>query len=281
MKSGTSDIELVTGYIDKRKIIEHYDIASPYYRKLWGEHLHHGYWRTGSETKEEAQAALTTYLAQAAQIKPGAEILDVGCGFGASSIHLARKHQASVVGISISLVQTSIAHRAANNADVIAHFAVMDADEIALQAEFDVIWCIESISHFENKPHFFTRAAQMLRPGGTLAIIDWFRSGSSDAPPHRACIRTIERGMLVKLRTMSDYADMSRKAGLEVLVDDDLSDQCGKTWEITGDLLKNRSLSQLAKAQPIEFIRFLRSAKAMRTGFAHGCFVYGMLIARK
>jgi tocopherol O-methyltransferase len=271
----------VPGYNDKRKIIEHYDLASPYYRTLWGEHLHHGYWRTGSETKEEAQAALTSHLAQTAQIKPGAEILDVGCGFGASSIHLAGAYQASVVGISISLVQTSIAQKAANNAEVNAHFAVMDADEIALQFEFDVIWCIESISHFKNKPDFFTRAAEMLRPGGTLAIIDWFRSSSSDVPPHRACIRTIERGMLVKLRTMSAYAELARKAGLEVLADDDLSAQCGRTWEITGDLLKSRSLRQLATAQPIEFIRFLRSAKAMRTGFAHGCFVYGMLIARK
>ena len=26
---------------DKHKIIEHYDVASPYYYSLWGEHLHH------------------------------------------------------------------------------------------------------------------------------------------------------------------------------------------------------------------------------------------------
>ena len=44
---------------------------------------------------------------------------------------------------------------------------------------------------------------------------------------------------------------------------------------------ESRSLTQLAAAQPIEFIRFLRSANAIRTGFAIGCFVYGMLVARK
>jgi tocopherol O-methyltransferase len=74
---------------EKQKIIEHYEFVSPYYRALWGEHLHHGYWETGTETKEEAQLALTTLLAQAAQVRPGADILDVGCGFGGSSIYLA------------------------------------------------------------------------------------------------------------------------------------------------------------------------------------------------
>ena len=38
-------------YNNKEKIIEHYDIASPYYRSIWGEHLHHGYWINGNETK--------------------------------------------------------------------------------------------------------------------------------------------------------------------------------------------------------------------------------------
>jgi len=59
----------MTIYNDKTKIREHYDTVSPYYRTLWGEHLHHGYWITGKETKEEAQLALTKYLAEHSQIK--------------------------------------------------------------------------------------------------------------------------------------------------------------------------------------------------------------------
>src|SRR5215831_10162722 len=26
------------------RVIDHYNRVSPYYRKLWGEHLYHGYW---------------------------------------------------------------------------------------------------------------------------------------------------------------------------------------------------------------------------------------------
>ena len=89
-------------YNDKSQIIRHYDMVSPYYYSLWGEHLHHGYWETGKETKEEAQLALTKHLAKVAGIKHSSKILDVGCGFGASSIYLAKYLDAKCTGVTIS-----------------------------------------------------------------------------------------------------------------------------------------------------------------------------------
>ena len=56
---------------DQHKIVEHYDLISPYYRSLWGEHLHHGYWIRGDESKEKAQIQLIEHLAQLARVKPG------------------------------------------------------------------------------------------------------------------------------------------------------------------------------------------------------------------
>ena len=94
---------------DKNKIVEHYDILSPYYRSLWGEHLHHGYWIRGDESKEKAQLQLIEHLAQLADIKRGADILDIGCGFGASSLYLAKHYNATVTGITISPVQVEMA----------------------------------------------------------------------------------------------------------------------------------------------------------------------------
>lgn len=268
-------------YNEKPKIIEHYDFASPYYRGLWGEHLHHGYWETGAETKEEAQLALTAHLAEAAQAPNGAVILDVGCGFGGSSIYLATKYQATVTGITISPVQAAMAQEAAKNANASARFLVMDADDITLRDKFNVVWSIEAISHFTNKPRFFIRAAEMLKPGGTLALIDWFKQEHLPAARHRAYITPIERGMLVELKTIADYAEMIRAAGLEITHTSDLSERCSKTWEISANLIKNRALWRLASEQGVEFIRFLRSFSAMRKGFASGCFVYGMLVARR
>src|SRR5690242_18413718 len=101
-KSSGADLHVTAGTRpnDKEKVRDHYDRISPYYHSLWGEHIHHGYWIRGDESKEVAQVQLIEPLARAAGIPPGARILDVGCGFGASSIYLARKYAAEATGIT-------------------------------------------------------------------------------------------------------------------------------------------------------------------------------------
>ena len=93
---------------DKEKIREFYDFVSSHFHELWGEHLHHGYWIRGDETKERAQIQLIEHLAQLAKIQPGRTILDVGCGTGASSIYLAKHYKVEATGITISPVQVSL-----------------------------------------------------------------------------------------------------------------------------------------------------------------------------
>ena len=106
---------------------------------MWGEHLHHGYWIRGDETKEKAQVQLIGHLAEAANIQPGSKILDVGCGFGASCIYLARNYQAEATGITISPVQVAMANQAAVEGKANTKFLLMDAEEMKFDQLFDVI----------------------------------------------------------------------------------------------------------------------------------------------
>jgi len=112
---------------DKQKIVEHYDFVSPYYQLLWGDHIHHGYWIRGDESKEQAQLQLMEHLAKLANIETGCTVLDIGCGFGGSSIYLAQKYKASATGITISPVQVEMARKAAAAAQSDARFLLMDA----------------------------------------------------------------------------------------------------------------------------------------------------------
>ncbi len=48
---------------EKTKIVDHYDKISPFYHSLWGEHLHHGYWIRGNESKETAQVQMVEHIA--------------------------------------------------------------------------------------------------------------------------------------------------------------------------------------------------------------------------
>lgn len=268
-------------YNDKEKIIEHYNFVSPFYYSLWGEHLHHGYWVTGKETKEEAQIALTKHLAQAAKIKQGSSVLDVGCGFGASSIYLAKNYNAKTIGITISKVQVKIAGEMAKKVSANSQFVFMDAEAMNFNESFDVVWSIESISHYEDKGEFFQGACKLLKSDEIVAVIDWFKKENLTANEYKKYILPIEKGMMVELHTMSDYASILKSNGLEITKMEDISKNCAKTWDITLEIIKNKIFWQLALKNGKRFVDFLHSFRAMQRGFSSGNFVYGLVVARK
>lgn len=266
---------------DKHKIIEHYDVISPFYRSLWGEHLHHGYWVSGEESKEAAQLQLTEHLAWLANINPGSEILDVGCGLGASSLYLAKNYRASVTGITISSVQVEMATQAAEREALNVNFLMMDAEAMSFQNQFDVIWCVESISHLQNREAFFGSAAKLLKPAGSVAIIDWFNKKNLTPDQTRRFIAPIEKGMFVELQSMENYEESLISSGLQIDRREVLNENCARTWDICLEIIKNRSFWQLAAKHGARFVSHLKAFQAMRAGFASGNFVYGLLIARR
>jgi len=271
----------MTRYNDTERIRTLYDRISPYYRSLWGEHIHHGYWIRGDETKEQAQVQLIEHLAQLAGIASGACILDVGCGFGASSIYLARNYKAEATGITISPIQVEMASKAASAAEANAKFLLMDAQAMNFNRSFDVVWSVESISHYQNLQAFFASAAGLLKPGGTLAVIDWFKKENLKPAEYKKFIEPIEKGMLVELHTMQEYEAFMHSNRLQVSHNEILNEHCAKSWDISLDIIKKKSFWALAARLGPGFVEHLRSFRAMKTGFASGNFVYGLLVARK
>jgi tocopherol O-methyltransferase len=266
---------------EKRKIIEHYDVFSPYYYSLWGEHIHHGYWLRGDESKEAAQIQLIEHLAQLADIKTGLRILDIGCGFGGSSLYLAKKYGASTTGITISPVQVQMAREAAVKANVDARFLLMDAEDMHLAQQFDVLWSVESISHYQDPRKFFASAAKLLKPGGCFALTDWFRKEDISPADKKRFIEPIEKGMLVELREMSDYSDFLVSSGLQVVHRQDLTLNCAKSWDIGMDLIKGKSFCSVAAKLGAEFVTYMKAFHAIRAGFASGNFVVGLFVAKE
>ena len=264
---------------DKRRIIEHYDVLSPYYRSLWGEHLHHGYWIRGDESKEKAQLQLIEHLAQLANIKPHSRILDIGCGFGASALFLAEKFNATVTGITISPAQVEIARLAAVQRSLDATFLLMDAEAMNLSHRFDLLWSVESISHYQDCPQFFASAAKLLKPYGTFAITDWFKKENLTSLQTRNLIEPIEKGMFVELQTMDDYARYLTANGLQITHREVLNKNCAKTWDISLEIIKDKKFWALATKLGPHFVTYLKAFSAVRAGFASGNFVYGLLVA--
>jgi len=266
----------------KDQIVRHYDELSPFYRDVWGIHIHHGYWSTGTETKEEAQEQLIRELASRAKIRNGSRILDVGCGMGGSAIFLSETFGARVIGITISPAQVEIGNELARRCGADVQLTQMDAEAMAMDERFDVVWSVEAISHLSDKPACFRSIAQVLDSGGTLVIADWFRSSIATPAQDRDILGPIERTMLVpKLEVPSVYSDYITQTGLKVTSFEDLSTNVFKTWDVAIDLIGKPALWKFAAARGKDFVSFLEGFVAMRAGYKSKSLVYGSLIAHK
>jgi len=265
---------------EKHRIIEHYDFASPYYRSLWGEHLHHGYWIRGDESKEAAQTQLIEHLARLADIKTGSRVLDIGCGYGGSSLYLAKKYGANATGITISPVQVQMAKEAAAKRNLDASFLLMDAEEMRFAEPFDLLWSVESISHYHDPRKFFASAVKFLKPSGCFALTDWFQKENISPADKKQFIEPIEKGMMVELHGMNDYNDFLVSSGLHVVHRQDLTLDCAKSWDLALDIIKDKTFWSLAARLGPEFVTYLKAFHAMRAGFASGNFVYGLFVAK-
>lgn len=266
----------------KDKIVKHYDELSPYYRDLWGVHLHHGYWSKGTESKEQAQEQLIRELISRAQIGCGARILDVGCGLGGTAIYLNKTLGANVTGITISARQIEIGNILTRHFGVDVRLLLMDAEALDMDDRFDVVWSVEAISHLSKKADCFRSIAQLLKPGGKLVIADWFKSSTATAAQERKFLAPIERAMLVpNLEPPGAYASYISAAGLQLILFEDLSANVSRTWDLALELIRKPALWKFAAARGKDFTAFLQGFAAMKAGYKSKTFVYGTLIAQK
>jgi tocopherol O-methyltransferase len=272
-------------YNDTAKIREHYDLASGHYHTLWGEHIHHGYWITGKESKEEAADALIRLLVEKAGIHRGASVLDIGCGVGGSSRWLAKNMDCRVTGVTISPVQVGMAEKetAKLNLSNPPRFRVADANALPddLDGPFDFLWSVEMISHLQDRDNLFRRASQLLKPGGRMAITDWWKTEGLSVQDEAKYIEPIEKGMLVSLPTFSEYSRHITNHGFRVLWFDDISDRVYRTWDIISDAITNPTVWGFALKHGKELVEFLHSFKAMRAGFKSGAFRYPAMVLEK
>ncbi len=107
-------------------------------------------------------------------LRPGLDLLDVGCGPGTITVDLARRvAPGRVVGLDVSPDPLDEARAAADRAGVAVEFAV--GDTYALEAaddSFDVVHAHQVLQHLTDPVAALREMARVCRPGGVIAVRD-------------------------------------------------------------------------------------------------------------
>ncbi|MDQ6654688.1 MAG: methyltransferase domain-containing protein [Verrucomicrobiota bacterium] len=243
-------------------VASHYDELDHFYRDVWGEHVHHGLWVRGEESREEAVLQLAELVAREAQIAPGMRVCDVGCGYGATARLLASRGS-EVTAVTISPQQFAVAQQL-NAGAANPRFHLGDWLENQLPSDsFDAAYAIESSEHMPDKPRFFAQAHRVLRPGARLVICAWLAAEQPGSRAQKWLLEPIAReGRMPHLGSASEYESLGASAGLQLLRFEDVTRQVERTWPAIVRLL-------LVKfATRPRYLRFLFSPHSRNRIFA-------------
>jgi len=220
------------------RVRSYYDQTWLDYRFFWLNSrnlaIHFGYWDATTRTHSESLLAMNRVVADTAAIGAGDRVLDAGCGVGGSAIWLATHRSAEAVGITPVASQVARARRYARRRglDGLVTFEQRDfLDTSFPDASFDVVWAQESVSHTEYKDVFLAEAFRLLRPGGRLVVVDYFRHRRPYGPDdERLIVGMLADWACPDLSTGSEFDTWTRQAGFVDVTWHDITDNIRRSW---------------------------------------------------
>lgn len=259
------------------QIRQHYDSLALVYRTFWGEHLHHGYFDNGCQHADEAQVKLLEHCLSMLKVRGGEQVLDVGCGFGATLQYLARNFRMRGLGLTISPKQAQFATQQAAKAGFAGtlQFVVADAECFPLTAEqFDLIWVMESSEHFADKAAFLRNAAAALRRDGQLLLASW--NGAMKTPKVQAVAKAF---LCPELWSVDQYSSAMASAKLKVKARENLTANVMPTWTICKQRVS--AMDGAVKLLPRSVREFLVGIDVIHDAYSSGDLTYNVFAAHK
>jgi sterol 24-C-methyltransferase len=170
-------------------------------------------------------------LAKDLNLLHGNKVLDIGCGRGRVASHIAKLTGAHVTGINIDNDQLQCARRFVKGKNLTkqTEFKMADLNDLPLpfeDASLDAVYHIQVFSLSKDLEKLFADIYRILKPGGRLGCLDWFRLDKFDAknPEHVELMRRIKPLIgAIGTPSIEDYVRAMEKAGFTVLINKNAS----------------------------------------------------------
>lgn len=147
----------------------HYDVGNALYELMLDSYMNYscGYWEHAG-TLEQAQQDKMELICRKLNLKPGMNVLDIGCGWGGMARYAAENFGVKVVGITISRAQHDWAKARLENLPV--DIRLQDYRDV--EGTFDRIWSVGMFEHVgeNNYRSLFRKCHQTLRTGGLMLL---------------------------------------------------------------------------------------------------------------
>ncbi len=169
---------------DRSAIAHHYNLGNAFYESLLDPSMSYscGYFATGEEDLDVAQEAKLDVICRKLGLRPGARLLDVGCGWGSLVLYAAQHYQVHATGITLSRQQYEHVRRR------IAQFGLQGRVQVRLQdyreltdGPYDAVASVEMGEHVgeQNYPQYAAALFGMLSPHGWLLLQQMSRGATA------------------------------------------------------------------------------------------------------
>jgi len=124
-------------------------------------------------TKHIGGIEATNELLSLCHIGDAQEVLNVGCGIGVGSAHIARKYGCHVVGVDISekMIEWSRRRAREERAEAKVEFRTADVLDLPFEADrFDVVFAESVLIFVEDKARAIQECVRVTKPGGYVGL---------------------------------------------------------------------------------------------------------------
>ena len=150
----------------------HYDVSNAFYALWLDEAMVYScaYFESPEVNLAQAQQAKLDHICRKLLLKPGEQLLDIGCGWGALLIHAARNYGVRAHGVTLSRHQLAMARQRIDEAGLQDRVTVELRDYRDLQGMgvYDKVVSVGMFEHvgLKNLPVYFATVQRLLKPAG-------------------------------------------------------------------------------------------------------------------